>query len=113
MNSTWFKVYLASFFEVLWVIGLKHADDTITWIGTIISIVLSFYLLIISGRKLPVGTVYAVFVGLGTVGIVLAIFSFFGEPLKMKKLFFILLLLIGVMGLKLVTAEQKSERKDL
>lgn len=72
MNITWFKIVIAAIFEVLWVIGLKHADNTGAWIITIISIIISFYLLIMAGRDLPVGTAYAVFVGLGTAGTIFA-----------------------------------------
>lgn len=99
----WLKVFIAAFFEVFWVIGLKHANDFWAWSGTIISIVISFYLLIMAGKKLPVGTVYAVFVGMGTAGTVLSEIFFFGEPMKISKLFLVLVLLSGVIGLKLVT----------
>jgi paired small multidrug resistance pump len=109
MNKEWAKVLIAAFFEVFWVIGLKHADDFWTWIGTIISIAISFYGLIMSGKKLPVGTVYAVFVGLGTAGTVAAEILFFGEPFKVVKLLLILLLLLGVIGLKLVSNEDVEE----
>ena len=68
MNKHWFMVIVAAVFEVCWVIGLKHANGTLEWIGTIIAIVTSFYLMIRAGRFIPVGTVYAVFVGLGTAG---------------------------------------------
>ncbi|MGN7402895.1 DMT family transporter [Cytobacillus praedii] len=109
MNTNWIKVIIAAFFEVFWVIGLKHADDFWTWAGTVISIIISFYVMIIAGRKLPVGTVYAVFVGLGTAGTVIAEILFFGEPFKMSKILMILLLLVGVIGLKLVTKDKVKE----
>lgn len=109
MNKEWLKVFIAAFFEVFWVIGLKHASDIWMWIGTIISIIISFYVLIMAGKKLPVGTVYAVFVGLGTAGTVASEILFFGEPFKMVKLLLILLLLAGVIGLKLVTGEADKE----
>ncbi|MEY9868862.1 paired small multidrug resistance pump [Peribacillus sp. B2I2] len=72
MSANWIKVFIAAFFEVFWVIGLKHADDFWTWTGTVISIIISFYMMIMAGRRLPVGTVYAVFVGMGTAGTVLS-----------------------------------------
>lgn len=106
MNTDWIKVYVAAIFEVLWVIGLKHADDFWTWTGTVISIVISFYVMIMAGRKLPVGTVYAVFVGLGTAGTVFSEILFLGEPFKVEKILLILLLLAGVIGLKLVTKDK-------
>ncbi|MDT8862453.1 multidrug efflux SMR transporter [Alkalihalobacillus sp. MEB130] len=106
MNREWIKVFVAVFFEVLWVIGLKHAHDFWTWTGTAISIIISFYIMIMAGRKLPVGTVYAVFVGLGTAGTVISEILFFGEPFNVEKIFMIFLLLTGVIGLKLVTKEK-------
>lgn len=102
MNTNWIKVLIGAFFEVLWVIGLKHANGFWTWTGTVISIIISFYVIILAGRKLPVGTVYVVFVGLGTAGTVLSEIIFFGEPFKIEKIILILLLLAGVIGLKLV-----------
>ncbi|VEF49002.1 small multidrug resistance protein [Bacillus freudenreichii] len=109
MNTNWIKVFVAAFFEVFWVIGLKHASDFWTWTGTIISIVISFYLMIMAGRMLPVGTVYAVFVGLGTAGTVLSDIVFFGEPFKVAKIILILVLLAGVIGLKLVTKDNDKK----
>ncbi|MUG45743.1 DMT family transporter [Paenibacillus woosongensis] len=109
MNNNWIKVVIAAFFEVFWVIGLKHAHDFWTWTGTVISIIVSFYLMIMAGRKLPVGTVYAVFVGLGTAGTVFSDIVFFGEPFKLAKLILIVVLLSGVMGLKLVTNDKGQE----
>lgn len=111
MNWEWTKVFIASFFEVFWVIGLKHANDIWTWLGTGIAIFISFYLMIMAGEKLPVGTVYAVFVGLGTAGTVFSEIVFFGEPFKTAKLLLIFLLLVGVMGLKMVTKENEDQPK--
>ncbi|MFT9850125.1 DMT family transporter [Aneurinibacillus sp. REN35] len=111
MNWEWTKVFIAAFFEVFWVVGLKHANDIWTWLGTGIAILISFYLMIMAGEKLPVGTVYAVFVGLGTAGTVFSEIVFFGEPLKTAKLLLILLLLVGVIGLKMVTKENEQQPK--
>jgi paired small multidrug resistance pump len=109
LNKEWVKVFIAAFFEVFWVIGLKHADSIWEWIGTIISIMISFYVLIAAGKKLPVGTVYAVFVGLGTAGTVVSELLFFDEPFKLAKLLLIFILLVGVVGLKLVTNDNEEE----
>jgi paired small multidrug resistance pump len=67
--------------------------------------------MIMAGRKLPVGTVYAVFVGMGTAGTVLSEILFFGESFKLSKTLLIFLLLSGVIGLKLVT-DDKAEKGD-
>lgn len=109
MNKEWIKVVVAAFFEVFWVIGLKHANDFWTWAGTAVAIFISFYLLIMAGRKLPVGTVYAVFVGLGTAGTVFSEILIFGEPFKVEKVLLIVVLLAGVVGLKLVTSDNVQE----
>ena len=109
MNANWVKVIIAAFFEVFWVIGLKHADDFWTWTGTVIAIIVSFYLMIMAGKELPVGTVYAVFVGLGTAGTVFSDIVFFDEPFKVAKVILILVLLAGVIGLKLVTKDTVEE----
>ncbi|MEK5389763.1 multidrug efflux SMR transporter [Margalitia sp. FSL K6-0131] len=112
MNKNWVKVLVAAFFEVFWVIGLKHAYDFWTWSETVISIIISFYAMIMAGRKLPVGTVYAVFVGLGTAGTVFSDIVFFGEPFKPAKIILILVLLAGVIGLKLVTSDKVEKGVD-
>ncbi len=109
MNANWMKVFIAAIFEVAWVIGLKHADGIVEWAGTIVAIAISFYLMIVASRKLPVGTVYAVFVGLGTAGTVFADIVFFGEPFKAAKIVLIAVLLAGVVGLKLVTSDSGRE----
>lgn len=108
MNRDWLQVVIAAVFEVFWVIGLKHAADFWAWTGTIIAIIISFYLMIMASRKLPVGTVYAVFVGLGTAGTVFSEILFFNEPVHASKILLILFLLAGVIGLKMVT--EKKER---
>ena len=109
MNSEWIKVIVAAIFEVLWVIGIKHSYNFWTWTGTVIAIMISFYGLIMAGKKLPVGTVYAVFVGLGTAGTVVSEILFFDQPFRLEKILLILLLLIGVIGLKLVTKDKVQE----
>jgi paired small multidrug resistance pump len=112
MNANWMKVFVGAFFEVFWVIGLKHANGFWTWSGTVISIMVSFYLIIMASRKLPVGTVYAVFVGLGTAGTVISEIIFFSEPIKLEKIMLIALLLVGVFGLKLLTKDDTQEGAD-
>lgn len=109
MNANWLKVFIAAVFEVLWVIGLKHSDSVLSWGGTLVAIFISFYLMIMASKTLPVGTVYAVFVGMGTVGTVLSEVLFFGEPAQAAKFLLILLLLLGVIGLKVLTPSKAQE----
>jgi len=109
MNKYWFMVVGASVFEVMWAIGLKHSNTVLEWVGTVMAIAVSFYGLIAPGKHLPVGTVYAVFVGLGTAGTVVADILWFGEPLKWGKMGLICILLVGVVGLKLVSDKEEPE----
>jgi len=103
LKKIWISIIIAAFFEVCWVIGLKHADSAVEWGGTIIAIIISFSLMIMAGRYLEVGTVYAVFVGLGTMGTVLSDIIFFHAPVIVEKIALICLLLVGVISLKLLS----------
>ncbi|MFP7254758.1 QacE family quaternary ammonium compound efflux SMR transporter [Virgibacillus sp. 7505] len=109
MTKQWLSVVLAGLIEVLWVIGLKHANNALEWLGTIVCILLSFYLMLQASKHMPVGTVYAVFVGIGSTGTVIVDMLFFGEPFKLAKVALIAVLLIGVIGLKLVTGDKQTE----
>ena len=108
LHSSWIKVLIGAVFEVGWVIGLKHAHSLLEWSATILCITVSFYLLIKAGENLPVGTVYAVFVGLGTTGTILADIVFFEEALKVETILLVALLLAGVIGLKFVTPDDEQ-----
>ncbi|PWZ93657.1 QacE family quaternary ammonium compound efflux SMR transporter, partial [Staphylococcus pseudintermedius] len=67
----------AGLMEVVWVIGLTHSHLLYQWILTIALISLSFWMMVSASRILPVGTVYAVFVGIGTLGTVIVGMLFF------------------------------------
>lgn len=109
MDKNWLKVMIAGGFEVGWVVGLKHSTSIVEWGLTLVAIFLSFYLMISASEVLPVGTVYAVFVGIGTTGTVLLDALVFGQALSLAKVGLIVILLIGVVGLKLVTSEEKQQ----
>lgn len=109
MNRNWTLVFVAGLFEIAWVSGLKHAYNVWTWIGTVLAIVISMDMLIRASKRLPVGTTYAVFTGIGTAGTVLMEMLVFGEPFKIAKMLLILLLLAGVIGLKVITSETGSK----
>lgn len=85
MNKPWGMVQIAAAFEVGWVIGLKHANNLWEWSATAIAIIISIYLMIKVSRYLPVGTVYALFVGLGTAGTVLAEILFLEQRYMARK----------------------------
>ncbi|ATH59447.1 multidrug resistance protein SMR [Staphylococcus nepalensis] len=104
----WFKVILAGIIEILWVTGLNTADLVWSWTGTIIFLILSFYLVISACKSLPVGTVYAAFVGIGAIGTVLVDMIFFGDAFNVIKIALVILLVIGIIGLKLTTEETEQ-----
>ncbi|WP_353856036.1 multidrug efflux SMR transporter [Bacillus sp. Bos-x628] len=107
----WGNVFIAAVFEVGWVMGLKYAHSLMEWSATIICIVVSFYLLIKATSQLPVGSLYAVFTGLGTAGTVI-VGMILGEPVHKGKLLLMVMLLCGVIGLKLTTVEKKGESES-
>ncbi|MFC0469160.1 multidrug efflux SMR transporter [Halalkalibacter kiskunsagensis] len=109
MKKNWTFIIIAGLVEVLWVIGLKHSSNLLEWGGTALLIYLSFTLLVKATKSLPVATVYAIFTGMGTAGTVLVDMVVFGEPFSWTKVLFILLLLSGVVGLKLVTNESSKK----
>ena len=113
MNRNWLFVLLAGLIEIVWVSGLKHSTTPIMWAGTLLAIFISFFMVVEATKRLPVGTVYAVFTGIGTGGTVVAEMLFFGEPFHWAKILLIAVLLAGVIGLKLVTDPAPSSNKEV
>lgn len=109
MKLGWIYVLFAAIVEVFWVIGLRYSASILEWLGTIIMIVFSFFFIIKACEKLPSGTVYAVFTGSGAAAIVLIDVVFFQAAFSAIQGFFIGLIIIGVIGIKLTTSEPKSE----
>ena len=99
----WIYVALAAVVEVFWVVGLRHAESTLEWSGTIIAIVFSFFFIIKACEQIPSGTVYAVFTGTGAAAIVLVDYIIFHAELSIVSFLFIGLILIGVVGIKLTS----------
>ena len=104
----WALVVITALFEIGWATGLKYATTWFEWGLTVIGVVGSFSLLVYVSTKLPASTVYAVFVGLGAVGTVFVDFFFFDGDLSIGMVFFIILLLFGVLGLKTVTDHEED-----
>lgn len=101
----WLKVILAGLVEIIWVTGLNNADSIFSWLFTLIFIILSFYLVINATKSLPVGTVYAIFVGIGAAGTVIVDILFFNQPFTFMKILLVTILIIGIIGLKLSTTD--------
>ncbi|MCQ4088098.1 multidrug efflux SMR transporter [Saccharibacillus sp. JS10] len=102
-NRGWLFVLIGGLVEIGWVSGLKHSSNIWEWLLTGAGIAISFFMMINATKVLPIGSVYAVFTGLGTAGTVVAETVIFGEPFSITKTLLILLLLSGVIGLKMVT----------
>jgi paired small multidrug resistance pump len=113
MNKNWRVVYIAAIFEVSWVSGLKHAEDALAWTGTIVAIIISFYLLIRATNVLPISTVYAVFTGLGAAGTVLVEILFFSNSFSWLKISLCVVLISGVIGLKMITGERDVSKGEV
>ena len=100
----WFILFLAGLMEVGWAIGLKYTDGfTRLWpsIWTILAMLCSVVLLGIAMKALPVGTAYAVWVGIGAIGTALLGIVLFEEPATAMRLMSLVLIFIGIVGLKL------------
>jgi len=100
----WIILTLAGLFEVGWAVGLKYTDGfTRLWptMATIAAMIVSLWLLGIAMKTLPLGTAYAVWVGVGTIGTVLLGIALLGEPANAMRLISVALILAGIIGLKL------------
>lgn len=102
----WTVLLLASVFEICWAIGLKYSEGfSKFWPSTftLITMVLSVVLLGVALKHLPVGTAYAVWVGLGAVGTAILGIYLFAEPANIGRLISLGLIVLGIIGLKLTS----------
>jgi quaternary ammonium compound-resistance protein SugE len=102
----WVLLVIAGLLEVGWAIGLKYTEGfTRLWpsVGTLLAMVLSVVLLGLAMKSLPVGTAYAVWVGVGAVGTVILGIILFAEPVNMLRIVSVALIIAGIVGLKLAT----------
>lgn len=103
---SWLILTLAGIFEIGWAIGLKYTDGfTRFWptLGTILAMVVSLALLGLAMKTLPVGTAYAVWVGVGAIGTAIFGILLFDEPANLSRLLSLGLIVAGIVGLKLST----------
>ncbi|MFZ6747552.1 quaternary ammonium compound efflux SMR transporter SugE [Undibacterium sp. Ren11W] len=103
----WLILIVAGLFEIVWAIGLKYTEGfTRLWpsVITLVAMTISVVLLGIAMKSLPVGTAYAVWVGVGAVGTALLGILLFGEAANIGRLLSLGLIVIGIIGLKLTTA---------
>ena len=99
----WILLTLAGLFEIGWAIGLKYTEGftrPMPTVLTIVAMVISVVLLSLAVRTLPVGTAYAVWTGIGTVGTVILGMVLFAEPATALRLGCIAMIVGGIIGLK-------------
>lgn len=104
---SWVILVVAGLFEVGWAIGLKYTEGfTRIWptIWTVLAMIISFWLLGIAMKSLPVGTAYSIWVGVGAVGTVILGMLLLGEPANAGRLISVLLIIAGIIGLRLTSS---------
>ena len=105
-SMNWFILVLAGVFEIVWAVGLKYTDGFTRILPsalTAAAMVASVVLLGLALRQLPLGTAYAVWTGIGTVGTAIFGMLLLGEPAGAMRLACIALIVAGIIGLKLLT----------
>ena len=104
MTTPWIYLFVAGCLEVVWALGIKYTDGFSKPVPSVITVgamIASVWLLAIALKSIPVGTGYAVWVGIGAVGAAIGGVILFGESKSLPRIAFILLIIAGVVGLKL------------
>ena len=104
MSTSWLCLIVAGCFEIVWALGIKYTDGFSKPMPSVITVgamIASVWLLAIALKSIPVGTGYAVWVGIGAVGAAIGGVMLFGESKSWPRLVCILLIVTGVVGLKL------------
>lgn len=104
----WLFIFIASIFEVSWAIGLKYSNGftkLFPSIFTIISMILSYVFLSFGVKHISLGTAYAVWTGIGVLGTTIYGIFFFNESKEFLRIFFIILIFIGIIGIRLISKE--------
>ena len=102
----WLHLLIAGIFEISWAIGLKYSHGfslIVPSIITVICMIASFYFLALAIKSLPLGTAYAIWTGIGTIGTVILGIILFKEPVSVMRFLCIGLIVCGITGLKLST----------
>jgi len=103
----WLWLTLAGLLEIVWAIGLKYTDGftrPLPSLITVLAMIGSVYFLALAVRSIPIGTGYAVWTGIGAVGVAILGMILFDEPRTLLRIISILFIVAGIAGLKLVTA---------
>ena len=102
----WTYLAVAGLFEIGWAVGLKYSDGfsrPIPSLLTVVAMGISLWFLSIAMRVIPVGTAYAVWTGIGAVGVAILGMVLFGESREFMRVVCLFLIIAGILGLKLVS----------
>ncbi|WP_435900006.1 DMT family transporter [Meiothermus cerbereus] len=107
----WVYLLVAGIFEVGFATSLKLSENFSNWLYTVsffVCAAISFGLLVVATKHIPLGTAYAVWTGIGAFGTALVGILFFGDPITVGRIVFLVLLIGSVIGLKLVSPDPKK-----
>jgi len=107
----WIVLFIAGLFEVAWAIGLKYTEGfSKLWpsVFTIVCMIISMGLLAYAVKYLPVGTAYAIWTGIGAVGTAILGMILFNESKELVRIFFIFLIVVGIVGLKIFSGQSSA-----
>lgn len=107
MTSAWIILFFAGLLEVCWAVGLKYTEGfTKLWPSafTLVTLAASMFLLAKATQTLPIGTAYAVWVGIGALGAALLGIFLFKEPVSPGRLIFLGLLIVSIVGMKITAS---------
>ncbi|MBO1436791.1 multidrug efflux SMR transporter [Meiothermus sp. CFH 77666] len=107
----WVYLVIAGIFEVGFATSLKLSENFSNWpytIGFFVCAAISFGLLVVAVKHIPLGTAYAVWTGIGAFGTALVGILFFGDPATVGRIVFLVLLIGSVIGLKLVSPDDSK-----
>jgi quaternary ammonium compound-resistance protein SugE len=102
----WIYLTIAGLFEVGWAIGLKYSDGfskALPSLLTLLAMGVSIWMLALAMRTIPVGTAYAVWTGIGAIGVAILGMVLFGESREFLRIFCLFLIIAGILGLKLAS----------
>lgn len=102
----WFFLTLAGIFEIIWAVALKYSEGfSKLWpsVITVVGMAISIYFLALALKSLPLGVAYSLWTGIGAIGTVILGMILFEESKEVLKIVFILMIVAGIVGLKLIT----------
>ncbi len=103
----WLILVIAGLFEVGWAIGLKYTEGFTKLMPSVLTVacmIISMGMLAYSVKHLPIGTAYAIWTGIGAIGTAVLGIILFGESKELVRIFFLFLIIAGIVGLKYFSA---------